>query len=47
MYQLDFNWSRENEMLTYAKIEIVSPNTKIEKINSNLLVWKGVNQTHL
>ena len=31
MYQLDFGRSRENEMLTYAKIEIVSPNSEAEK----------------
>ena len=42
MYQLDFGRSRENEMLTYAMIEVVSPNSKFEKINSNLLVWKGI-----
>ena len=43
MYQLDFGRSRENEMLTYAKIEVLSPNSKFEKLTSNLLVWKGVN----
>lgn len=44
MYQLDFGRSRENEMLTYAKIEVLSPNTVNEKLNSNLLVWKGVDK---
>lgn len=44
MYQLDFGRAREEEMLTFAKLEVYNPNNDNEKINSNLLVWKGLNQ---
>jgi len=44
MYQLDFGRSREEEMLTYAKIDAQKPNDHEENIEANLLVWKGVNQ---
>ena len=43
MYQLDFGRAKEEEMLTYAKIDIYRPNENDEKVDSNLLVWKGIN----
>jgi UDP-2,3-diacylglucosamine pyrophosphatase LpxH len=44
MYQLDFGKSREEEMLTFAKLDVFKLDEKEEKIDSNLLVWKGRNQ---
>ena len=43
MYQLDFGRSKENEMLTYAKIEVNESKRKTRGINSGLFVWKGIN----
>ncbi len=39
MYQLDYGRQKENEMLTYAKIEY----SDSHEPESNLLVWKGIN----
>lgn len=43
MYQLDFGRAKEEEMLTFAKIDIYKPDQNDEKVDSNLLVWKGIN----